>query len=128
MEHYVRTAYGVAETCYTKDEGQPPPQGILQGNGASGAAWAAVASSLVDMMYEAGYGVEIWTAISNKAIHILSFGFVDDYNLLVASKPDDQYLDDLVELWNEGLRATGGALDPGKSFWWLIDMVWHDGS
>ena len=61
MSHYVRTgAYGASVTYYTKDEGQPPPQGILQGNGASGAAWAAVASSLVDMMHEAGYGVEIW--------------------------------------------------------------------
>ena len=74
-------------------------------NGASGAAWAAVASSLVDMMYEAGYGVEIWTAISNKAIHILSFGFVDDYNLLVASRPEDQSLDDLVERAQETLTG-----------------------
>ncbi len=47
----------------------------------AGTAWAAVASSIVDMMHDAGYGVEMWTAISNKAIHILSFGFVDDYGV-----------------------------------------------
>ncbi|CAJ1962768.1 unnamed protein product, partial [Cylindrotheca closterium] len=27
-------------------------------------------------------------------------------------------------LWAGGIRATGGAINPEKSFWWLIDFEW----
>ena len=26
--------------------------------------------------------------------------------------------------WAGGIRATGGAINPEKSFWWLIDLEW----
>jgi hypothetical protein len=29
-----------------------------------------------------------------------------------------------VDRWEGGLRATGGALVPAKSHWYLIDFVW----
>jgi hypothetical protein len=30
-------------------------------------------------------------------------------------------------LWEGGIRATGGAIEPDKSSWYLIDFVWHQG-
>jgi len=31
----------------------------------------------------------------------------------------------VLTLWEQGLRATGGALVPEKSFWYLIDFQWQ---
>ena len=45
MDHYIRTAFGVSEEKYGNDASRPPPQGILQGNGAGPAGWAAIAST-----------------------------------------------------------------------------------
>ena len=76
----------------------------------------------------------MWTPISKQAIKLLTFGFVDDYNLCINSKPEDQSIEDLVSrsqavltTWNEGLQATGGTLDPHKSFWWLLQPEWKNG-
>ena len=35
-------------------------------------------------------------------------------------------LQDVVDHWEGGVRATGGALVPTKSWWYLIDFVWED--
>jgi len=32
-----------------------------------------------------------------------------------------------LDLWNDGLRATVGALVPAKSFWYTIDFEWKSG-
>jgi hypothetical protein len=33
-------------------------------------------------------------------------------------------LQDVVDHWEGGLRVTGSALVPKKSYWYLIDFVW----
>jgi hypothetical protein len=33
-----------------------------------------------------------------------------------------------LSAWEEGLRATGGAIVPKKSHWYLIDFVWDKGN
>ncbi len=33
----------------------------------------------------------------------------------------------VVDTWEGGLRASGGALVPAKSYWYLIDWVWEQG-
>jgi hypothetical protein len=30
--------------------------------------------------------------------------------------------------WEGGIRATGGAIEPNKSHWYLIDFDWDDGN
>jgi hypothetical protein len=32
-----------------------------------------------------------------------------------------------MDTWEGGLRATGGALEPEKSFWYLIQFCWNNG-
>ncbi|CAJ1951585.1 unnamed protein product [Cylindrotheca closterium] len=34
------------------------------------------------------------------------------------------WISDTATLWARGIRATGGAIKPKKSFWWLIDFDW----
>ncbi|CAJ1947175.1 unnamed protein product [Cylindrotheca closterium] len=33
-----------------------------------------------------------------------------------------------LDLWSGGISATGGAINPAKSFWWLIDFKWRRSS
>jgi hypothetical protein len=33
-------------------------------------------------------------------------------------------LQQALDTWEGSIRATGGALDPGKSFWYMIDFIW----
>ena len=33
----------------------------------------------------------------------------------------------VVTKWEGGICATGGALDPKKSHWYLIDFIWTNG-
>jgi hypothetical protein len=33
----------------------------------------------------------------------------------------------VVDRWEGGHRATGGALVPSKSYWYLLDFVWSNG-
>jgi len=32
-----------------------------------------------------------------------------------------------LDLWNNGLQVTGGALVPAKFFWYAIDFRWKNG-
>ncbi len=32
-----------------------------------------------------------------------------------------------LDLWNQGLSTTGGALIPEKSFWYSINFKWKSG-
>ena len=60
--------------------------------------------------------------------------FVDDTDTLQKSKhPEDtftkilQYAQGNVHHWEGAIRATGGALDPIKTHWFLIDFTWKNG-
>jgi hypothetical protein len=33
----------------------------------------------------------------------------------------------LLTAWEGGIRATGGAIEPKKSHWYLVDFDWKDG-
>jgi hypothetical protein len=32
-------------------------------------------------------------------------------------------MQNVIDHWEEGLRATGGAIVPKKSYWYLIDWI-----
>jgi hypothetical protein len=33
-----------------------------------------------------------------------------------------------LDLWEGGIRATGGAIVPEKSHWYLINFIWRQGN
>jgi len=57
MRHHLRTAFGDSESSYGPNSTGPPPQGILQGNGAGPATWTAITAVLVKCMQSEGYGL-----------------------------------------------------------------------
>ena len=71
-------------------------------------------------------------AISGKDIKLVGYAFVDNVNLCVTSYPSEdqtavEKLQDALNTWEGGLRATGGAIVPEKSHWYLIDFEWTQG-
>ena len=83
-------------------------------------------------MRSKGYGVAFQTAISDEKIELIGGMFVDD-GTYFQHAPSNKGKD-VVSLTQEAqsyLRglfwATGGAIHPKKSFWWLINFTWNVG-
>jgi hypothetical protein len=79
----------------------------------------------------AGFGFFLLTALTVSVVQFVCFAFVDDADVVHTTK-DVNTSGDIVRLemqqaidhWEGGLKATGGALVPEKSYWYLIDFVW----
>ena len=133
MTHHVRTAFGNSEESYGSEPNQPPMMGLLQGNGVAGTGWAAISTVMVNVMKSYGFGFKDWNAISRKAIDLVSFQFVDDTTLVHSLNSNTAtgaqvmaQLQSVLSTWEGTLRATGGALAPEKSYWYLIDWEWKN--
>ena len=129
MQHYIRTAFGESDQSYGPNPSGPPPQGLIQGNGAAPAAWTAITAILVDCMKSEGFGYEAWAPISQRAMTLVCFGFVDDTDLILNSSDPTATAEDLIcdaqlalSTWEGLISATGGALAPEKSYWYLVDV------
>ncbi len=116
------TAYGDS----TKTCSSPrliPFQGCGQGNGAGPASWVAISVVIIQMLYRAGFGLSINSAILGTLMAIACFGFVDDTDVIHSSddvntpgKTIAAEMQDVVDMWEGGIRATGGGLEPSKSY------------
>jgi hypothetical protein len=126
----IRTAYGNS----TKTCSSPrliPFQGAGQGNGAGPAIWVAISAVIIQMLCTAGFGLSINSTISGTLMAIACFAFVDDTDVIHSSDdvntPGETIaaeMQDIVDLWEGGIQATSGALEPSKSYWYLIDFKW----
>ncbi|CAJ1960198.1 unnamed protein product [Cylindrotheca closterium] len=83
------------------------------------------------MMTAMDFGFECLTANDSQLITAQCFCFVDDKDVIKAGKSVEQSGEDIchsvqqaASTWAGGISATGGAINPEKSFWWLIDFVW----
>jgi hypothetical protein len=79
--HHVRTAYGVSDRHYAGVSREVPVQGLGQGNGDGPAGWAAISAPLIKMLRAAGFGVAMYTAISDTQLRFACYSFVDDTDL-----------------------------------------------
>jgi exonuclease III len=137
LDHHIRTAFGDSEQTYGPNSyaGAHPNQGTLQGNGASGAAWTAVSSAIVEAMRSQGFGYKSWSAISKSVIQLVCSAFVDDTDLVHSGATNQvsgtvvaEEMQQVLDTWDGLLRASGGALEKQKSFWYLIDYERRDGA
>jgi hypothetical protein len=132
--HHVKTAYGVSDQHYGGESRAVPLQGMGQGNGDGPAGgWAAVSAILIELMVQEDFGVSIQNSISSHQTRFACYSFVDDTDLPQTTiDVNTSGLDTLptiqkgVDMWEGGLRATGGALVPEKSHRYLIDFVWSN--
>jgi hypothetical protein len=97
--------------------------GVGQGNGADPAIWVAISTVLLQVMNEQGFGATLQSAITNRICSLVGYAFVDDMDLvhtaqvmgILTSKLLSQY-QQVVDHWQGLLEATGGAIEPTKSF------------
>ena len=141
LSHTIRTAYGDSTSTYggsywivpaTNEAG--PMHGIMQGNGKGPALWAVISSPVLAMLRADGYGTVFKLAISGDELHYVGFSFVDDMDQIETARTIDETAHDVVsqmqggiDCWNGGVKVTGGALVPIKSYWYLVDFIWENG-
>lgn len=134
MEHTVCTVYGDSQASYGGHLWVVPMQGIFQGNGAGPMLWAVVSTPVLQVMRSEGFGTFFKTCITGHDIRFVGYSFVDDTDLIQTAKtPHDTEAAVALEMqraldtWEGAIRATGGAIIPDKSFWYLIGFQWHEG-
>ncbi len=81
-----------------------------------------------------GKGATFQASCSRSVFNFVGFGFVDDVDLITAdnmtSIPHTEILSQMqtnLDLWEQGLRTSGGALSADKSQWTFIDFSWKNG-
>ena len=83
-------------------------------------------------MRSKGFGVAFKTAVTEEKIELLGGMFVDDGTYFQQAPTncgaDVRAKTQAAQNYLRGLFwATGGAIHPSKSFWWLIDFNWNAG-
>ena len=96
MEHHMRTALGDSEEHYGNDGG-PPPQGLLQGNGAGPAGWYSIAHLMIKILQGMGFGYNAITPIFQRAFQVTCFAFVDDTDIVHATTDPEKPSEDLIQ-------------------------------
>ena len=135
LEVNVRTAFG--DSALTNKTGLwlvplTPIHSILQGSPDGPINWAIVSTPVLQCMREQGYGVAYKCAISQEGVDLVGTMFVDDASYFQTAPSNKG--EDVIEETQRAqthlrglLFATGAALNPTKSFWWLIDFKWTGG-
>jgi hypothetical protein len=92
---------------------------------------SAVSTPLINMVKRAGFGVRVFSALTKTVLYFLGFAFVDDTDIVhagscVLTAGEEIYAGMIhcIAHWQGGVKATGGALRPDKSYWYLIDFRW----
>ena len=75
--HHIKTGYGRSDAVYGNEV--VPISGIGQGNGLGPTLWALISSKLLLMMWNAGHGVCVTSALSNTIVALVGFAFVKKY-------------------------------------------------
>jgi hypothetical protein len=131
LQHKIMTAFGYSVNSYGSRR-VVPLQGIGQGNGCGPACWAVMSTPIINMMRAAGFGAFFLSALSVMLITFVCYAFVDDTDLVHTAKDVHtsgevvmKEMQEAIDMWEGGIRASGGALVPAKSYWYLIDFVWE---
>jgi Reverse transcriptase (RNA-dependent DNA polymerase) len=135
LEHYVRSSYDVSERTFNAcDVNEVAIQGIGQGNRAGPQIWAAVSTVLLNALRSTGAGGTFQAAISGDEAKFVGYAFVDDTDLVIAgpefetSGSTAAAMQEALRIWEGCLRASGGAIEPSKTFWYGINFEWQDGN
>lgn len=133
MVHCIRTSFGDSEGTYGGDDypdWRAAPQGVLQGNASGPAIWSVLSSVVFDILQSRGFSVEFCGAISKSIFKIVGYSYVDDCDLFQSGEDPLEVLESmqaLIKSWGSLVEVTGGTLRPDKSWWYLIEYVWHRG-
>ena len=121
LKHCVRTAYGDSMATVSRQLWAAPMHGHGQGNGAGPPIWGVVSTPVIYLLQDEGYGAFFKASISGMELSFIGYAFVDDTDLVTilgkqaTSHDIAKEMQDMVDMWEGGIRATGGAIVPEKS-------------
>lgn len=89
---------------------------------------------IINMLKASGFGFNVTNVLSNKTFSFVCYTFVDGTDLVHSLSASPSYntnvdemvqelvqeMQEVVDTWEGGLRASGGTLVPSKSYWYLI--------
>jgi hypothetical protein len=133
LKHYVRTAFGKSVSCFDASTIHPVAiQGIGQGNGAGPQIWAAISSLLLDILRNQQMGGYFTSPITHQQLHLVGYAYVDDTDLITTDAGLDHgeitiKMQQCIDTWEGIIHATGGQLEPSKTYWYLINFNWTKG-
>jgi hypothetical protein len=118
----IRTAYGGSTKSCRSPFWLIPFQGVEQGNGAGPAIWVAISAPIIQMLYTARFRLTFTTALIRTLVATACFAFVDDTDVIhsradvnTPGKIIATKMQEVMNTWEGGICATGGALNPSKS-------------
>lgn len=139
MKHHFCNSHGDSQICLEQPILVPCYQRILQGNGAAPTTWVLISTPLLNMLREAQKGGKFTSPITKNRTHIVGYAYVDDMDIISMNNQDinltaDEVMEDMqlaIDIWEGGLKATGGAIVPKKSWVYPINFTfdnkgqWH---
>ncbi len=133
-QFFTKTAYGEANQSFGgQEEGYiAKPQGFGQGNGSGPSSWAVVSSRMFEVLHKRKLATSITTPITKQQLELVGFAFVDDSDIIASggfnNDPDATItnMQDAIDCWEGVAKSTGGALEPSKSWWYLIFFQWDE--
>jgi hypothetical protein len=117
----IKTGIGISKETYQHSD-ESPAFGSGQGSGASAQGWGKLVSVLFDIHDMYGHGCKYADPWKLYSSIIGMLGFVDDNNITNTGEEWETVNDIMIrtqhdaQLWNDLLRATGGALNLDKCF------------
>ena len=103
-------------------------QGSRQGDGTGPTIWAIISTNLLPITRDEGFDLDTISYLSQLTIVIAKFVFVNDTDIINATKLVNTRGEVLIkkqqrviDTWASTLRATTRALQPYKSYWYMVD-------
>ena len=130
-----KSVHGVSKVSFGGKEDRyiAKPQGAGQGNGAGLPIWAVVSSQMFQILKKQHLVTKFSRPITKRVLEICGFAFVDDSDIIATSNNVNnpyhtlQQMQQTLDSWEVSAKVTGGALEPSKSFGYLVHFQWNNG-
>ena len=125
-KYAIKTGIGISKQTYQHSR-ESPAYGSGQGSRASAQGWGKIASKAFDAHDKFGHGCVYEDPWKLCLVILGMLGYVDDNNITNNGKEGETVADVIqrtqhdAQLWNDLLRATGGALNLDKCFTQVLD-------
>jgi len=132
MVHKVRTTFGESAHTHGGQQSTRPNQGIPQGNGMGPPGWSIISSPCLELLRERDFGAKFTTPMSKKSVVFVGCACVDDTDQVEMEQYEGEdissvvgRMQEAVDLWENSIRLTGGAIRPEKCHWYTLDFKWE---
>ena len=135
IKFHIKTSHGTSKQYFGGQENgfKAKPQGVGQGNGAGPPVWAVVSSRMFQILRKRNLVSTISRPISKEQLQLCGFAYVDDSDIIATSNNVNDpnatimQMQQTLDTWEESAKVTGGALEPSKSFGFLVYFTWKNG-